>query len=98
MSDPVKKEAEDVLTSIRRLVSTRPGGAGDVAIEKKTTGQADKLVLSSVHRVEVDPDDDPWTDTLERRIADLEAAVTSQQDRIRTGWLGASGPGNAPND
>ena len=37
------------------------------------------MILSQAQRVDGGVTDDPWTDTLERRIAELEAAVTAQK-------------------
>ncbi|NKB27461.1 MAG: hypothetical protein GKR99_07855 [Rhodobacteraceae bacterium] len=75
MSDAAKRdEDEDVLTSIRRLVS-----AASPAQPKPVTPARDRLILSETDRVDSGTGSDPWTNTLENRIAELEAAVTAQK-------------------
>lgn len=89
MSDSVTNvEIEDVLSSIRRLVSVETGRKGD-APPAPRGGSATKLVLTDHYRVGA-PEQaapprpkassrDEYTRTLERRIAELEAAVNAQQ-------------------
>lgn len=93
MSDPVTNvEIEDVLSSIRRLVSvdsTRNRRAPDPAPAQPPAAQ--KLVLTEDYRVTPEPVApelseqsrvadlaSDYTRTLERRIAELEAAVNAQ--------------------
>ena len=55
MSDPVKtEEIEDVLSSIRRLVSDEPGLRSPAPEPHRDSAQADKLVLTPAFRVAED--------------------------------------------
>ncbi|WP_108482817.1 hypothetical protein [Oceaniglobus ichthyenteri] len=93
MSDPVTNvEIEDVLSSIRRLVSVdtsrarrKPDAQGQGGAPRKSDN---KLVLTDDLRIPPTPElvsaaqlkdlAQDYTQTLERRIAELEAAVTAQ--------------------
>jgi len=91
MSDPVTNvEIEDVLSSIRRLVSGDSGRTRRAPAPEVAPIVAQKLVLTEAYRIEPDKAEavdehvgaadlsSDYTRTLERRIAELEAAVTAQ--------------------
>ena len=78
MSKATDQKVEDVLSSVRRLVSSElprnprpeaPAGPG-------------ALMLTEAHRIETDRAEKPLSRSLEDRIAELEAAVGGQEEEF----------------
>lgn len=75
MSDPVDRaEIEDVLSSIRRLVSTDAG-------DRPATEADDRLMLTPALRVDEIEATPGRADALRARVAELEEVVSRQRDR-----------------
>lgn len=76
MSNAPDQKVEDVLSSVRRLVSSE--------LPRKPRPKAPDgpgaLMLTEAHRIESDRREKPSTRSLEDRIAELEAAVGGQED------------------
>lgn len=71
------KKLEDVLSSVRRLVSNELPRA----VAKSTPGGG-ALVLTSAQRVQTAPPEESGAKSLEERIAELEAAVSERADEF----------------
>lgn len=84
-----KMDVEDVLSSIRRLVSEEARGDEDAPqamgnavedVEQPTEIKSEKLVLTPSLRVPEDEPKGPPTSDLEQRIADIETLVNADAD------------------
>ncbi len=86
MSDPVTNvEIEDVLSSIRRLVSSEQRGDPDEddQIEGQGERRENKLVLTPAQRVDDPPEETEDEDGYEDRAADAEVTgATEEEDRF----------------